>query len=444
MHFVQISVENFRNIALGRLALCGESQFLLGANAQGKTNLLEAVSLLSALRSFRTSDNRSLIAQGQKQARLLCRCEHEQLGQTEVLLTLEPGSKTLLHDGEKITRLADFLGLLPTVALSSEDIQLLRGAPALRRRLLDLILSSASAEYFTALRRYHRALGERNSALKALQKGGSAAMVAAAGASAAAGATSSAAAGAASARATADAVLSSFEKVMAAEAARIVAVRASSVTMLSDLLLEAYQRISPEPESPALRYEPDSEAAARPEEFTRLLAKNRERDAILGSTQRGPHRDDFALLLQGRPARQYASEGQQRGLVLALRLAQAEFVQAARGILPVLLADDIIGELDPVRREGFWRTLGTERQVIATGTVTPHAGAGRNWQIFHVRSGSFEPETAHQPATQAAAPDAAQPEPAPEALPAHEAEDQGETGNEPSDFSATAPSKQQS
>lgn len=369
MRFVQISVENFRNIGLARLEFAGDSQFLLGANAQGKTNLLEAAAFFSALRSFRTTDNRALIAQGQRQARLLCRCEHEQLGQTEVIVTIEAGGKTIYQDGEKVTRMGDFLGLLPTVALSSEDIQLLRGAPALRRRLLDLILSSASADYFTALRRYHRALGERNSGLKAFAK--------------AAGAN----------RAAQEAVLASFEKVMAAEAVRIVAAREQGIAALATELDRAYGEISRAAESPSLQYEADCEAAAAVETYLPLLAKNRERDALLGSTQRGPHRDDFSLLLQGRPARQYASEGQQRGLVLALRFAQAQFLQNARNITPVLLADDIIGELDPQRREGFWRALGTGRQVIATGTAAPLAGAGRNWQMFGVKAGVFEEST---------------------------------------------------
>lgn len=365
MRFVQISLEHFRNIPLARLALEGGSQFLLGANAQGKTNLLEAVSYFSALRSFRTTDNRTLIAQGQKQARILCHCEHEQLGQTEVIITLQPGSKTIQQDGEKVTRLSDFLGLLPTVALSSDDIQLLRGAPALRRRLLDLILSSANADYFTALRRYHRALGERNGALKAFARASG------------------------SARTAEEAVLASFEKVMATEAEQIARARVAGLANLGAELERAYAQISPEPEAPALRYQPDCEPAANAATFLPLLVKNRERDALLGSTQRGPHRDDFSLLLQGRLARQYASEGQQRGLVLALRFAQAAYLEQARTIRPVLLADDIIGELDPLRREGFWRALGTERQVIATGTAAPLAGAGRDWQIFNVANGTF-------------------------------------------------------
>lgn len=367
MRLTRISVENFRNIGLAHLELEGDSQFLLGANAQGKTNLLEAAAFFSALRSFRTADNRALIAQGHKQARLLCRCEHEQLGETEVIVTLEPGGKSIVQDGEKVTRLGDFLGLLPAVALSSEDIQLLRGAPALRRRLLDLVLSSADACYFTALRRYHRALGERNGALKAFAK-----------------ATGSL-------RAAQEPVLTSFEKVMATEAAHLARARTEGLAALAAELDAAYCQISPAPESPSLRYAANCEAAATPEAFVALLTKNRERDALLGSTQRGPHRDDFDLLLQGRPAREYASEGQQRGLVLALRFAQAAFLERARSIRPVLLADDIIGELDPVRREGFWRALGAERQVIATGTATPPTDTGRNWQVFTVRGGAFSP-----------------------------------------------------
>jgi DNA replication and repair protein RecF len=115
-----------------------------------------------------------------------------------------------------------------------------------------------------------------------------------------------------------------------------------------------------------------------------LQARNRPRDTLLKSTERGPHRDDLELVLNGRPARQFASEGQQRCLVIALRLAQAAYFKAQGGITPVLLCDDVLGELDPSRRARFWASLDHDPQVIATGTSLPE---GKDWQLLSVTQG---------------------------------------------------------
>ena len=111
----------------------------------------------------------------------------------------------------------------------------------------------------------------------------------------------------------------------------------------------------------------------------------RTRDTLLKTTERGPHRDDLELVLNGRPAKQFASEGQQRCLVIALRLAQAAYFRAKGGVTPVLLCDDVLGELDPTRRERFWASLEGEPQVIATGTSLPADAAG--WQVLTVEAG---------------------------------------------------------
>jgi DNA replication and repair protein RecF len=140
----------------------------------------------------------------------------------------------------------------------------------------------------------------------------------------------------------------------------------------------------PEGEQAGLVYAPDS-ALATAEEFAAVLVAARPRDTLLKSTERGPHRDDLEPLLNARPARQFASEGQQRCVVIALRLAQAAYFKAKGGVTPVLLCDDVLGELDPGRRERFWAALDGEPQVIATGTSLPDAAAG--WQVLNVEGG---------------------------------------------------------
>lgn len=172
--------------------------------------------------------------------------------------------------------------------------------------------------------------------------------------------------------------------------ARLVALRAEGVGVLAAHLGTAYARIAPAAEAAGLGYAPDFDQPDAPA-FAALLAAGRARDGLLKTTQRGPHRDDLELTLGGHPAREVASEGQQRSLVLALRLAQAAWFQERTGVQPVLLADDVLGELDPERRRHFWAALDPALQIIATGTSLPDDAALGHWQVFRVEAGQFTP-----------------------------------------------------
>jgi DNA replication and repair protein RecF len=181
--------------------------------------------------------------------------------------------------------------------------------------------------------------------------------------------------------------LEAFEHELAVNAVMLVAKRTAGVAELGKFFRAAHARLVPEGEQAGLVYAPDSVVPSA-QEFAALLVKCRPRDTLLKSTERGPHRDDLELVLNGRPARQFASEGQQRCLVIALRLAQAAYFRAKGGVTPVLLCDDVLGELDPARREKFWASLEGEPQVIATGTSLPAVDGG--WQVLSVEAGRIE------------------------------------------------------
>lgn len=353
MFLRKISLHHFRNVGLAALELSGRQQFFVGANGQGKTNLLEAIGFLTALRSFRATDNRVLIGHGQTTAAIACVVDHEELGETHVTIKVRHDAKEVWCDQTRITRLADYLGKFPTVVFSSQDIQLVRGSPALRRRWIDLTLAAMDPVYLRALQAYTRALAERNALLKAGR--------------------------------TTGAELDAFEQALAPAAAEVIALRTTGMNALAATFRAAYAGLCDGVEEAAMQYEPDF-AEPSAEAIRAKLVSGRSRDAQFRTTLVGPHRDDLGFKVKGKPAKEFASEGQQRSAVLALRLAQAEWFREKSRVRPVLLADDVLGELDPVRRRKFWAAIGADSQVLATGTHLPDAELG-TWQVFDVQAG---------------------------------------------------------
>lgn len=357
MHLRKLTLRHFRNVGFAALEFTGRQQFLIGANGQGKTNLLEAAGFLTALRSFRGADNKLLVGHGEHTAAIACELQHERQAETKVTIKLRHDGKELWCDNARVTRLADYLGKFPTVVFSSQDLQLVRGSPAGRRRWLDLTLAAMDAGYLKALQTFTRALAERNALLKRGFAG--------------------------------DAQLGAFEQTLAPAAAELIRLRGEGLKALGKTLAAAYGKLCDEAEPASLVYKPDfSEPSA--ESLLARLESGRARDAQFRTTLVGPHRDDFHFAVRHTAAKDFASEGQQRSLVLALRLAQAAWFQEKSGIRPVLLADDVLGELDPARRRRFWAAIDPESQVIATGTSLPDAELG-TWQVFRVEGGDFQP-----------------------------------------------------
>ncbi|HVU36619.1 MAG TPA: DNA replication/repair protein RecF [Opitutaceae bacterium] len=354
MRLRRISLHHFRNVGFAALEMSGRHQFLVGSNGQGKTNLLEAIAFLTALRSFRASDHKVLIAHGQSCAAIAYVVDHEQLGETHVTIKLHRESKEVWCDQTRVTRLADHLGRFPTVVFSSQDIQLVRGSPVLRRRWLDLTLAAMDAQYLRVLQAFTRSLAERN----ALLKSGNAAA----------------------------AELDAFERLLAPAAAELIALRIAGVEALNASLRDGYAGLTDRTEEATVTYKPDCREASA-EALQARLAAGRSRDLQFRTTLVGPHRDDLQFMVRNELARDFASEGQQRSFVLALRLAQAAWFEKKSGVRPVLLADDVLGELDPARRRRFWAAIDSEAQVVATGTHLPDAELGA-WQFFDVAGGN--------------------------------------------------------
>lgn len=353
MRFSTIRLQDFRNIEFVELDLSAERVFLCGPNGQGKSNLLEALGLVTALRSFRTQDLGALRRQGSAGYGAVYELGHEQGGRVDLEVQASSGPRRVLVDGEKVGRMSDFIGRFPVVPLSSGDLMLLRGSPGERRRFMDLTLSALDGSYYEALRNYHKGIAERNRLLK---QGGS------------------------------EGELSAFEAELAPCAHRIQTERAAGVSALQGVLKGIYQSLAEGDEGPELTYQANTEGEG-PDFYRELWARQRARDRIIGATQKGPHRDDFKLGLCLGSAKEYGSDGQQRGLMVALRVAQAELFRERLSVMPVLLVDDVLGELDPKRRAGFWSACPESFQIIASGTVYPEDA--ERWKRYEVEAGRF-------------------------------------------------------
>jgi DNA replication and repair protein RecF len=279
-------------------------------------------------------------------------------GVRQVKLYWSAAQRSLSLDGQPVRRLTEYLGALRTVVFCTEDLQLVKGAGRGRRRFLDLLLSQTHATYLPLLQRYARALRARNALLR--QPG-------------------------------ADPVaLEGFSRELVAAGEVICRMRRELVPRFAPLARQAHARIANGAEELRLEYR----SGVR-QDFAVELAQSQARERSYRATLIGPHRDDLQLLLDDRPAAQYASEGQKRSLAIALKLAQAEYLAALHGAPPVLLIDDIMGELDEKRRGGFLPLLEQARQARGQVLMTVTAEAwprelGAELQRWKVENGTLE------------------------------------------------------
>jgi len=287
MHLAHLRLRDFRNYVRLETDLGPGFHLLLGDNAQGKTNILEAVYLIATLRSFRGVGGAQMVRHGQKGYFVGSRVVGQ--GDHETKMYWSPRERNLSLDNRPVRKLTEYLGVLRTVVFCSEDALLVKGPGRARRRFMDLLLSQTHPTYLPLLQRYARALRSRNALLK---------------------------------RALVDAAaLEGFSRELISAGDAIMRLRAELVPRFSPLARLAYRRISNDAEELRLEYAPSVKHS-----FAVELAQAQSRDRSMRMTLIGPHRDELQLLLNDRPAGQFGSEGQKRTLAIALKMAQAEYL----------------------------------------------------------------------------------------------------------------------
>ena len=333
MHLAHLRLRDFRNYARLDVDFAPGFHLLLGDNAQGKTNILEAVYLMATLRSFRGVGGAQLIRHGAKGyfvgGNVVGQGEHE------IKMYWSARERKLTLDGQPVKKLADYFGVLRTVVFCTEDLLLIKGAARARRRFLDLLLAQTQPGYLPLLQRFMHTVRARNALLKQ--------------------------------RVSDEAALDSFSQELVHLGNDLIRARRELVPKFSPLARLAYRRIANDAEELRIEYLPSVK-----NDFAVELAQSRGRERTFRATLVGPHRDDLQLLLNEKSAAQFGSEGQKRTLAMALKIAQAEFLTGLHGSPPILLIDDVMGELDVKRRSGFLPLLESARrsggQVFMTCT----------------------------------------------------------------------------
>lgn len=377
MYLKTLHLRQFRNYQEQQVELCAPKTILVGNNAQGKSNLLEAVELLATLRSHRATRDRDLVQEGAAEGKITATLER-QTGSVDLALTLRRnGRRTVALNHQSLRRQMEFLGTLNAVQFSSLDLDLVRGGPEQRRHWLDTLLIQLEPFYAHILQQYNKILRQRNALLKQGTRG----------------------IGEQGSRGEfpiPDSELALWDAQLVVAGTRVTRRRARALQRLAPLAQFWHQAISGSQEILEIKYAPNIGLEQDDPEWVKqtFFQKIQQRATLeqhQGTTLVGPHRDEVEFFINKTPARAYGSQGQQRTLVLALKLAELKLIEEVVGEPPLLLLDDVLAELDPNRQNQLLDAIQERFQTLIT---TTHLSAfDRAWlntsQILCVQTGKI-------------------------------------------------------
>ena len=364
-----LQLQGFRNHSQLLVELEQPRLLVIGPNGIGKSNLLEAVELLGSLRSHRCSQDRDLIQWDKPLAQLRAGLED---GDRLELELRRSGGRQARRNGKTLERQLDLIGPLRCIGFSTLDLELVRGEPALRRAWLDRVVLQLEPVYADLISRFSRLLRQRSQLLRQKSR---------------------------SSMGERHALLDAFDVQMALVSTRIHRRRQRALQRLQPIAQRWQAYLSAGTEALELRYQPGSrleeEEAEEPWRLSieEQLRAQRSEEERLGSCRVGPHRDEVGLMLGGTPARRFGSAGQQRSLVLGLKLAELELVTQLFGEPPLLLLDDVLAELDPSRQRLLLDAVGNDHQCLVSATHLDGFDAGWRAQSQMLNPGDLRPVT---------------------------------------------------
>ena len=371
MYCKRVKLENFRNISECSVDFCDGINVLVGENAQGKTNLLEAIFYASVGRSFRSTALNELISFGKRNSVLSIDYMSDVKEKSDnITIKLFSDKKKIVEKNHlKVERLSDIVGSFRAVLFCPEHLSLIKDGPLERRNYLDIAISRINSKYIYSLQRYAYLLKQRNALIKSAQKD----------------------------RSAFDATVDLWSERLAYEAAEISYYRYVFIKRVANIVSECFERMTGKKEKVDIIYRGsaglDEEEYLNKErvaeKYIALLCSAHDREIFVGSTLYGIHKDDIEIKINSKSARSFASQGQQRSLALALKLAEGEICHEEFGDYPVFLFDDVFSELDETRRD-FMIRFATGKQVIIT---TCEESVQKNLQVYKkllVENGTYK------------------------------------------------------
>lgn len=364
----RISAGNFRNITNAEVTFTPGVNILLGDNAQGKTSLLEAIYFVSLGRSFRSVHEADLIKFGEEYSRISLDFSDAVRNQNITIFLSRDKRRHVEQNKVKITKMSDIIGQFRAVMFCPEHLSLVKDGPSERRAFLDVAISQLRPVYLKSLQKYNQILRQRNQLIKSAVRD----------------------------RQSFDATIEFWSRQLAHEAAVISKFRLWYTKLADEYVKKLFVRMTGEREVPEIVYvgsskqaeEEYSDISLTEEKYFDLLMSNHDREIALGATVYGIHKDDLDIYLNGKPARLFASQGQQRSLAITLKLAEGEICKTDCGEYPVFLLDDVLSELDEKRR-AFLQNEMNSRQVIMTTCEKEGISKAHGVNVINVTAGEY-------------------------------------------------------
>lgn len=361
MKINSLSLRNFRNYESLDISFNPSRNIIVGENAQGKTNLVESVYMCSFARSFRTSNSTDLVMFGKDMCLISADIESSSFDRKIGISVTRQGKKMIKKDGKPVSRTAELLNNLVVVIFSPEDLRIIKDSPDKRRNFINKEISQLRPRYFECLKNYNDALKQKNALLKN--------------------------------DVIMDEMLDIYDSQLAYNGYELVKYRRNFVDKLSACSSELQSRISQGRETLEITYS-ESCRADSAEQMMAEFAASREKDKMYRSASIGPHRDDLEFFINGKDARKFGSQGQQRTIALCMKLAE---VRIARDVLmenPVLILDDVLSELD-IERQKFLLKEIDDVQLFITSTELGDEMISemKDASIFNVSCGNITEST---------------------------------------------------
>ena len=326
-----LELDQFRNYHSLSMTFDSGTNILYGDNAQGKTNILEAIYLSATTKSHKGSKDRDIVQFGEEEAHIRTYIEKDGLENRVDMHLRKSKSKGIAINGQKIKKAADLLGLLNVVFFSPEDLSIIKNGPAERRRFVDMELCQLDSFYLYNLNNYNKIVNQRNKLLKEL-----------------------------SFNPGLKDTLSIWDSQLLSYGSKVIERRIFFVEQLNDIIYDIHRKLSGDKEDLRIIYEPDVAL----QDYERRLQEGQDRDIRLKQTSTGPHRDDFCFKVGDIDIRKFGSQGQQRTAALSLKLSEIELVKKITKDTPVLLLDDVLSELDSNRQNYLLNSIGDIQTII--------------------------------------------------------------------------------